>query len=111
MFDFILGDGYPFPYPEGLTEQEQDDLAAGLAVEDLRLKGVASVEWRFELTIQFVDRASYDAAKAATGWEAWDEAALILSASLEGREGRGDMPALIIRDKAYCRWMLDAVRD
>ncbi|MFG1227126.1 hypothetical protein [Xanthobacter wiegelii] len=111
MFDLILGDGYPYPYPEGLTEQEQDDLAASLAVEDMRLKGVVSVEWRFELTIEFVDRESYDAAKATTGWEAWDEGALLLSATLEGREGRGDIPALIVGDKAYCRWMIVKGKD
>lgn len=106
--DFVLGDGFPHPYPEGLSEEEQEEISSNLAVEDLRLKGIGSVEWRFEMTIQFVDRASYDDAKAATGWEAWDEAALILSIRLDGRDGRGDMPAIIVGDKAYCRWMLTA---
>ncbi|MCL8382078.1 hypothetical protein [Xanthobacter aminoxidans] len=107
-FDFVLGNGYPHPYPEGLSEEQQEEISGNLAVEDLRLKGVGSVEWRFEMTIQFVDRASYDDAKAATDWEPYDDRALILSVNLKGPEGRGEMPAIIVRDKAYCRWMLTA---
>lgn len=106
MFDFILGDGYPYPYPIDSDDELDAILQGEMAVEDLRLKGVDSVEWRFELTIKFVDRASYDSAKAATGWEAYDDRALILSATLSGPDGRDGMPALIVGDKAYCRWMI-----
>lgn len=106
MFELALGDGYPFPYPTDSDEELDAIIEGEMAVEDLILKGVDSLEWRFEWTIQFVDQASYDAAKAATGWEAYDAAALILSITLSGSEGRDGMPALIVGDKAYCRWML-----
>jgi len=105
MFDFILGDGYPYPYPEGITEEEHEEIVGEMDVEAMRLHGVDSVEWRFEWTIQFVDQASYDAAKDATGWESFDARALILSIPTE-HPGRGGMPGIIVKDKSFARWMI-----
>lgn len=105
-FHLVLGDGYPYPYPQNITDDQQDEIVADMPVEAIRLKGVSSVEWRFEFTVQFSDRASMMAAKDATGWDFWDEAERILKAETSHKDGR-EFPAIIVGDKAYCRLYFD----
>lgn len=101
MFDLTLQNGYPSPYPENLSEAEQEEISEN--VTSLNIAGVVNFQWLHTITIEFADQASYDAAKALTGWTPWS--ALVLEAQSSGPEGY-DHPAIIAGDKAYCGFML-----
>lgn len=106
MLDMVLGDGYPYPYPRTLPEDEQEELNQTVSPEGLRLRGVSSFEWRFTFTVQFVSREAFDAAKAATGWSVYDDRGLILEASTSRTDGR-EFPAIIVGGTAYCRLFME----
>lgn len=100
VFNVELGDGYPHPYPNHLPEVEQDEINENAACKRFILQGVRSFEWRFTLTIEFRDRAAYDAAQTATGWKTWDEGRFILEAVTDASAGR-EIPAIIVGGRAY----------
>jgi hypothetical protein len=99
-FNVELGDGYPHPYPNHLPEAEQEAINENAACHRLTLQGVRSFEWRFTLTMEFSDRAAYEAAQTATGWKAWNEGRFILEAVTDAGAGR-EHPAIIVGDRAY----------
>lgn len=101
MFDLTLQNGYPSPYPEGLTDEESDEIADN--VTSLDIVGVVAFQWLHTITIEFADQASYDAAKALTGWTPWSP--LVLEAQSSAAEGYAH-PAILAGDKAYCGFML-----
>lgn len=103
MFDLTLQNGYPSPYPEGLSEEEQEEISEN--VVSLVIPGVVNFEWLHTVTVEFADQASYDAAKALTGWTVWDEKSLVLEAQTSAAEGYAH-PAILAGDKAYCGFML-----
>jgi len=108
MADLVLGDGYPFPYPPGISEEEQDRIAGDMDVEALRLHGVVSVEWRFTITVAFDSIETFEAARTATGWDRWGDHALTLEAQTSVPDGRDLHAAIIVGDKAYCRLSVEA---
>lgn len=104
-FKFILGDGYPFPYPSNPDDQEQANEDA--PNHRLELKGVAGFEWRFTVTIQFVDYAAFKAAQELTGWDVWCEGDLLLEAKTSRGDGR-EFPAIVVNDRAYCQIFIES---
>lgn len=102
----ILGDAYPFPYPVDATEDEQDEINNSERGPQVTLEGVKFVEWRFTLTVEFVDHDAMRAAEAVTGWPQWGGGA-ILEAATSASDGR-EFPAVVIGGKAYCQMILEA---
>ena len=102
-----LINGYPYPTPADLTQDEIDRLAEVASCVQKMLEGVKHFEWRYELTIEFADRIAYDEARALTGWREWDKDNLILEAVTDKDAGY-DRPAVIVGDTAYCGFILAA---
>lgn len=102
----ILGDAYPFPYPSHLSEDEQYEINECERGPQITLENVVLFEWRFTVTIEFVDHDAMRKAQALTGWPQWGNGA-VLEATTNRKEAR-EFPAFIIRDKSYCQLMLEA---
>jgi hypothetical protein len=103
----ILENGYPYPYPKGLSDEEGERVANDAPDIQMELKGVRAFEWLHTMTIEF---ESSDAALAAirqTDWDVWDAARNILEAKTSSEDGYGH-PAIIVGDKAYCGFIVAA---
>lgn len=98
-----LQNGYPFPYPADLTEDQQETLSELASENTLVLSGVSSIQWLHTFTVRFTDSASYTAAKKATQWEGFGD--LVLEAPTSVSDGYGH-PAIIAEDRAYCGFFL-----
>lgn len=101
----ILRNGYPFPYPSGLSEQQQEAIADAASGNRLELASVIHFEWLHELTIEFASEAAFCAAQAVTGWNAWPSDDYILVAKTSAEDGYGH-PAIVAGDMAYCGFIL-----
>lgn len=106
MFELHLTNGYPSPYPENLTEAEQEEISENTV--STIIYGVVNFEWLHTITVEFADEEAYERARALTGWTRWDD--LVLEAPNSSEEGYAH-PAIIagISDdekKAYCGFML-----
>jgi hypothetical protein len=102
----ILQNGYPYPYPKHLTQQQEDDLADAAAGNRLEIAGVVCLQWLHSITVQFDPVGSaWTDAKNATGWEV--ESAFVLEAKTSTEDGY-DHPAIVVRNMAYCGFMLVA---
>lgn len=97
----ILTNGYPFPYPEGLTEYQTDAIALDAQERRLVLEGVKAFETKYTVTVEFVDAAAYHKAREATGWADWDGEGLILEAPASAKDGY-DFPAIVAGGFAWC---------
>lgn len=97
-----LQNGYPYPYPTGISEAEAEDIADNLAT--LELHGVTHFEWLHTVTVEFDNVLSVLEAQAKTGWKTWDNG-LVLEAPQSAADGYGH-PAIIARDTAYCGFIL-----
>ncbi len=95
----LLSSGYPYPYPEGLTTEEQEAIANDAPSVTLTLEGVVHFEIKHTVTVEFVDREAAEVARKLTGWKNWGAFGPVL----EANTGEGyDFPALIASDKEYC---------
>jgi len=103
----ILTLGYPFPYPEDLTDQQTDHLAHEAGNQWLTLEGVASLEMKYCLTVQFTDSEACERAKQLTGWPAYDEDGFILEPTVSPMDGY-EYPAIVAGNLAYCGLYLEA---
>lgn len=99
----ILQNGYPYPYPEGLTEVQQDEIAARAGDVKLVLQGVTHMQWLHTLTVEFENRPAFDVAQRMTGWMQWSP--MVLEAANSTADGY-DHPAIIVRNVAYCGFAL-----
>jgi hypothetical protein len=99
----ILLNGYPFPYPQGLTEAESDAINDAAKDKSFEINGIFHFEWLHTLTIEFVDQESYETSQELTGWQRWADHTL--EATTSGPEGYGH-PAIIVKDTAYCGFIL-----
>jgi hypothetical protein len=101
----ILRNGYPFPYPSNLSEKEQEQIANDAGDYEIALLGVRHFEWLHTVTVEFRSLYHYQQALETTGWRDWDASRWILEATTSAADGY-DHPAIIVRDKAYCGFIL-----
>lgn len=103
----ILTHGYPYPFPESLSEAEEETISANASNVRLELEGVVHFEWLHTITVQFASREEADCARSVAGWEWWDEASHILEAPSNVDEGYNH-PAILAENHAYCGFQLVA---
>jgi hypothetical protein len=101
--NLILSNGYPFPYPDGLTEAQQEEISLAAPSYRLVVAGVTHFEQKFTTTAQFRDNDAYATALAITGWKPWSP--LVLEAPTSAADGY-DYPAIIVGNVAYCGYQL-----
>lgn len=99
----VLQNGYPYPYPEGLSEAESDVIAGRAGGAELVLSGVTHVQWLHTVTVEFADSTAFEDARRLTGWTQWSP--LVLEAPTCADEGY-DHPAIITGSVAYCGFVL-----
>lgn len=99
--NLILSNGYPYPYPDGLTEAQQEEISMAAPAYRLVIEGVTHFEQKYTTTVQFRDADSYLTAQAITGWGAWSDLELVLEAPTSAADGY-DYPAIIVGRVAYC---------
>lgn len=100
-----LTNGYPYPYPENLTQQEQDALSEAAPGTMLDLPGVKHFEIKHTVTVEFENYAAFEYARLATGWPLWD-AYLTLEAKHSVEDGYDIITSLVVKDIAYCGFYL-----
>lgn len=103
----ILQNGYPYPFPEGLTPEQTEDINERAPERLLTLFSVAHFEWKHTVTVEFSTHDIACAVQASTGWKWWDETRGILEAETSTGDGYGH-PAIIVNDTAYCGFILKA---
>jgi hypothetical protein len=99
----ILQNGYPFPYPTGLSEAESDKISDAAMGKTFEINGIHHFEMKHTLTVEFVDQESYEISQELTGWKRWCDHTL--EATTSGPDGYGH-PAIIVKDTAYCGFIL-----
>lgn len=104
--NLVLINGYPYPFPDGLPETEQEEISQAAAGVQLVLEGVTHFEWLHTVTVEFKDLLSFTNAKAATGWKDWSTTELVLEATTSAADGYGH-PAIVVNDVAYCGFILE----
>jgi len=100
----MLTNGYPYPYPDGLTDKQQEAISEAAPGRTFELDGVVQFEWKHTVTVEIKDdfRAWLDA-RRVTGWLVWSEG--VLEAPTSCADGY-DHPAIIVGDTAYCGFYL-----
>jgi hypothetical protein len=101
--NLILSNGYPFPYPDGLSEAQQEEISQAAPSYRLVVAGVTHFEQKYTTTVQFRDTDTYHTALAVTGWKPWSP--LVLEAPTSAADGY-DYPAIIVGNVAYCGYQL-----
>lgn len=96
----LLESGYPFPCPENFDPDTYDAREYTLDV-----KGVVHFEWLHTLTIEFKDYEAFEQARVLTDWDVWSRENYILEARVSVEDGYNH-PAIIVKDKAYCGFIL-----
>lgn len=99
-----LINGYPYPFPEGLTPDEEDDISDASRSRTLEIEGVVHFEWLHTITVEFDSWGSYNAAANLTGWKDWDHQ--ILEAQTSSGDGY-DHLAIVVGNTAYCGFILE----
>lgn len=99
-----LINGYPYPFPEGLTPEQQNDVSSAARSRTLEIEGVVHFEWLHTVTVEFDSWGSYNAAVNLTGWRSWSF--LILEAQTSSGDGY-DHPAIVVGNTAYCGFILE----
>lgn len=100
-----LTNGYPYPYPQGLSEAEQEAISEAAASKQLVLDDVVHFEWLHTVTVEFAPLHALNRAIEATGWKSWN-GAWVLEAPTSLADGYGH-PAIIVGDRAYCGFILE----
>ena len=98
-----LRNGYPYPYPDNLTEAEQESISMSAAGNELEIHGVAHFEWLHTVTVEFTDDEALERAARLTGWGDWDYR--VLEAPTSSGDGY-DHPAIVVGGMAYCGFIL-----
>jgi hypothetical protein len=102
----VLTNGYPYPYPENLSEAESEAIASNAGGNRLEIPNVISFQWLHTVTVQLRDDFGiWLGAQQMTGWEVWDDKRSVLEAKTSSEDGYGH-PAIIVGDMAYCGFML-----
>ena len=98
-----LTNAYPYPYPDGLSEEEQEAITHDSCNHDLVIEGVYSFQWLHTVTVEFRYMDHYYAMMDKLGWKEWSFR--VLEAPTSAGDGY-DHPAIIVKDKAYCGFIL-----
>ena len=98
-----LTNAYPYPYPEGLTEAEQEAITERCGDFNLEINGVVHFQWLHTVTVEFHYINDCNAAEKLYGWKPWSFR--VLEAPTSSADGY-DHPAIIVKDKAYCGFIL-----
>lgn len=101
----ILLNGYPYPYPQNLTEYDQEDLANAASGNTLEISGIVHFEWLHTVTVEFESYEVMHSAQTLTGWERWSPDMPILEAFTSIADGY-DHPAILANGMAYCGFIL-----
>jgi hypothetical protein len=96
----LLTNGYPYPCPDDFDLEKEGYDARDYEVQ---LTGVTHFEWLHTVTVEFSTIEACEEAKAKTGWADWSS--YVLEAGASAEDGY-DHPAIIVRDKAYCGFIL-----
>ncbi len=99
----ILTNGYPYPYPEGLTAEQNESIAQDAPGHRLEIDGVRHFEWLHTVTVEFTYMDQFNKALDLTGWEFYSFR--VLEAPTSVRDGY-DHPAIVVKDMAYCGFIL-----
>jgi hypothetical protein len=99
----ILQNGYPFPYPTNLSQDEQDKLADAAAGNTLEFNDILAFEWKHTVTVEFINQEAFEIGQQLTGWTTWSEC--VLEAPTSAADGYGH-PAIIANGMAYCGFIL-----
>lgn len=100
-----LINGYPYPYPKGLTQEQEDDVNEAALSRTLEIEGVVHFEWLHTVTVEFDSWGSYNSATNLTGWKAWSF--LVLEAQTSSGDGYNH-PAIVVGNTAYCGFILES---
>lgn len=100
----VLQNGYPFPYPDNLSEAAQEEIAAQAGGTQLVLDGVVSLQFLHTLTVEFEDSVAFHKAKALTGWRRWCEN--VLEAQLGETEYL--LPGIVVENTSFAGFFLYA---
>lgn len=96
-----LTNAYPYPYPEGLTEAEQEAITERCGDYNLEINGVVHFQWLHTVTVEFANSVDFLAYEMKLGWRVWSSCAYVLEAPTSSADGY-DHPAVIVNDMAYC---------
>lgn len=105
-----LTNGYPFPYPEGISDAESDAIADDASEYSFELANVFHFEMKHTITVEFLKYEDFEAARKATGWRVWGDGVgggYVLEAKHSSKDGYAH-PAIIVGDRAYCGFILEA---
>ena len=98
----ILQNGYPYPYPAGLSEKEQEEISEAAGGKAMVIEGVKHFQWLHIISVQF-DEAHLGDMQVLTDWKQFGKAVLEAPSSVaDGYEH----PAIIVKDTAYCGFFL-----
>lgn len=100
-----LTKGFPYPFPSGLTQEQEDLIAYDADNIFLILDDVTLFEWVHTVTIEFASPEAFQKAQLQTGWKTW--CANVLEAPTSAEDGYNH-PAIISGDRAYCGFLLFA---
>lgn len=103
----ILGNGYPFPYPDYLSEVELNAINETAPSISMAIDNVRGIEWKYTLTVEFDTLEHLQEAEKLTGWPRWGrcEFYYILEAFVSVLDGY-DHPAVVVGGKAFCALMV-----
>jgi len=99
-----LINGYPYPFPSHLPEDEQEAISTEAPGVQLTLEGVTHFEWMHTVTVEFDLWGHYCEAREKTGWKRWSDS--VLEAPTSAGDGYGH-PAIIVGNMAYCGFILE----
>lgn len=102
----ILTNGYPYPYPTDLTEEQQEEISKKAGSLQTVIDGVVHFQWLHTVTVEFSDDlAHWEKAQEllTKGWKQWF--GNTLEAPISAADGYGH-PAIILGNVAYCGFTL-----
>lgn len=102
-----LQNGYPFPYPENLTADQQEEISESAAGVTLYIPGVIRFQWLHTVTVEFESFELAEQARRVTGWPFWGRPGRALEAQTSSPDGY-EHPAIVANGKAYCGFILTA---
>lgn len=98
----VLTNGYPYPFPEGLSPEDEAAISENSVNVRFTINGVTSFEWIHDLLVEVEDAEVYEHLRL-NGWQEWSPG--VLQAPVSAGDGYGH-PAIIVGDTAYCGFKL-----
>lgn len=99
-----LINGYPYPFPSHLPQEELDTINSDSESRTMTIDGVTHFEWLHTVTVEFDTWGSCNTAQNLTGWKSWSYR--VLEAKTSSSDGYGH-PAIVVGNTAYCGFFLE----